>query len=426
MIKGRRLDGLGGEEAAQNALEAIADLFGNDYLSSASESKALSLLWARQDRLSTVELFIFGCCLINCRKNNEKWLKQVIREIKKCPAKSRGLFTEILYFGMFETEKSSIDPAPGNNPGYDFSIEYPSGTRNYVSVKNIDLSDELRSFNQACRKLRSRWIERLKQTKSNFQLLVLSTSTLIPQDFDQILQLIKRLPVSRSLTQLREGLVVACDHLPVLLPLANSKTSDMVVVCGPPPESERIRYSKRLKQAANNIVKHTGSSPNSIRTIFMRMHTHADYQILESVAKDLTEDPQENIDCVIFYQPSYVRNQNNESFMNHFLKVVTSTKFDTIIKNEGITKMNLMLGTASSEQSFEQLKFAINGRSVDFSPSDYMFQKGDIFIQGRLNEQSLLTSIAPGVRQHVIIDIGDQSMEFQSKIASESDELLIL
>lgn len=146
MIKGRDLSNLSANNDGEKALNNIIKYFGIEYLTN-NKQHSLPRLWARPDRLATVELYILGMCLDAFDESNQKWLKDTIRRIKsELPRNATGLFTEIIFFGYFNLQRSIIIPAKSKNPGYDFSIEFPNKNKQYVSIKNIDISDAQNAF----------------------------------------------------------------------------------------------------------------------------------------------------------------------------------------------------------------------------------------------------------------------------------------
>jgi len=124
MIIERDLSNLGSKDDATSAIECIISYFGQEYLSSKVNHR-LAQLWFRPDRLATIELYILGKCLQNVGRENEKWLKELIRKIKKEPEKSHGLFTEIIYFGFFRMHNSRIEPAKKITLGMTFPHSSP-------------------------------------------------------------------------------------------------------------------------------------------------------------------------------------------------------------------------------------------------------------------------------------------------------------
>lgn len=329
MITGRNLSNLGKDGDADDALKAVISHFGQNYLE-LNKKHPLQQLWSREDRLATVELYTLGKCLEKFTPENELWLKNTINRIKKVPANTpHGYFTEIIYFGMFGLHKSKIEPAIGKNPGYDFSTELPNGTKQLISVKNIDISDSQKKFQENCRRLRARWREKLKFHNAKLGIRVVSSKTLDSDDFDLLIKEIKSLsPLpSRITLQLNEKINIYINELPQSeYNLSPKHISDMVLVFCPSPESENTRYIRKIREAVGNIAKHTTIDENTSRVIFMRAHVNADYNYIAKQAELLVNDSHNEVDCIICYQPSYVRDNDNNSLLHHCFKFEASAK----------------------------------------------------------------------------------------------------
>lgn len=429
MIKGRNLDKLGADGEAASALQAISDLFGDDYLNNEDEKKPLSLLWNRTDRLATVELFIIGMCFLKILPTNKQWLQQTIREIKRCPDKSKGLFSEILYLGIFETSKSEIVPAPNKNPGYDFSIKLSSGNMQYISIKNVDISDEQKKFQAGCRKIRAKWREKLGFFRKNLCLRIASKDTLTQDDFHLIVKIIHQQKFLSSSMHLspKYGIDIFTTEMPSSdFPLSPAHTSDLVIIYCPGAESEKKRYVNKVAKAADNLLKNTEKDANTLRVIFMRVHVNCDYSFVQERAKEIISDENSCIDCIICYQPSYTRNNNGDSLLHHCLKIELSPKFAMGLGEDRPMKANLFLGTASNEQANLKLIDSTNGKEIVIAPSDYMFQQGDIYKIGQIGDEITINSPAPGIREHGVCMIDGKFITFTSKITPKTDDLLLV
>jgi hypothetical protein len=276
MINGRALDKLGPEGDALTALQTVVELFGESYLTAKSNNNPISLLWNRPDRLATVELYIFGKCLQKLLASNEKWLRQTIREIKKSPGKTRGLSTEIIYLGMFEVQERTIFPAAKYNAGYDFSITNEEGRNQYISIKNMDISANYASFQKGCRKVRTKWQDKLRLISKNLSLRIGIKNIPTEEDFDLI---IKSIQAQREIyPQLhltpKDGIDIFIATLPSSGNLSPMHTSDTVMFYCTAPTSETQRYLSGIRKAAENIYRHTKNDSSALRVVFMRLHVN--------------------------------------------------------------------------------------------------------------------------------------------------------
>lgn len=428
MLVGRALDKLGPDEDGLAVLQTVLDFFGEPYLIAKSNDKPLSLLWARPDRLATVELYTFGKCLQRIKSSNDKWLRQTIREIKKSPEKARGLCTEIVYLGMFEASGAAIEPAQKNNPGYDFAIKTVEGQSQYVSIKNIDISDSNAAFQRGCRKLRGRWQEKLRLTKENLSLHVVFKSLPQEKDFDIA---IKSLQAAGSIFPSlhlapKDGIDLFVANLPPTKKLSPIHTSETVICYCTAPTSETNRYLSAIRNAAKNIHKHTKADTGALRVVFMRLHVNAEFEAIQQLAHELVNKENNEVDCLIFHQPSYVRDEGNNSHINHGFLIEANAGFALASAQYGLIKCMLPIGSVSFQQSRNQIRDMNTGNILKIRPSDYLFQQGDIYILGEMGEHVSLSSAATGVREHGVFLLNGRHLTFSSKITPPIEDLLLV
>lgn len=428
MIQGRVLDKLGSEGEAEQAFKEIENLFGTDYLKAQSEKNLLSTLWNRKDRLSTVELFIIGKCLIKIKEDNESWLKQTIREIKRSPDKSKGLFSEIIYLGMLSLPCSKIIPAPRKKPGYDFAIPMKNGFTQFISVKNVDISDEQKKFQAGCRRVRAKWKEKLRLLHENLSLAILCHDSIKENDFELIIKSIKELKSIHPQLRIapRDGLNILITKLPIDYKISPAHTSDMVLVYCPGPESEKKRYANKVAQAAKNIWAHTAQETNALRIIFIRVNVHADYKEIQDRANQIINDPTSKIDCIITYQPSYVRDNENNSLIHHCFKMEFTPRFAMNLGEDGPAKITIPLGSVSMSQAPIKFVDPIKGEIQEILSSDYVYQQGDIHKLGKIGEHISINSLAPGIREHGVCEINNEFISFSSKLTPNDESLILI
>ena len=428
MITGRSLERLGPDNDGLETLQLIVELFGEPYLSTMALNKPLSLLWSRPDRLATVELYIFGKCLQKIRTSNEIWLKKTIREIKKSPEKARGLCTEILYLGMFNVSGTSIVPAPLNNAGYDFSLMRTEAQVEYVSVKNIDISKNKASFERGCRKLRIKWQEKLRLAKKNLSLTVIFKHLPTEEDFELAIKSIKDKKVIYSSLHLnpKDGIDVFVNDLPLSTSLSSIHTSESVLCYCTAPTAETNRYLSAIRNAANNIYRHTNAKSGSFRIVFMRLHVNAEFKALRQLARQIVNEECNEVDCFIFYQPGYVRDEEDNSLINHGFLMEANSRFVFYSASNGVFQCRPPIGSISLEQSITQIKDTATGETTEFSPSDYFFQQGDIYVKGEIGAEISLNSPAAGIRCHGVFIINENNLTISDKITPLVEDLLLI
>ena len=112
-----------GADVVENALQAVEDLFGKEWLQK-MDGHRLQILWSRKDFLSSSELYSLGTAVLNLRKDNSTWLESTVKEIKKSIVTSHGLITEIVLIGNLSVAVGSqIKPCTKSYPIYDYTIE---------------------------------------------------------------------------------------------------------------------------------------------------------------------------------------------------------------------------------------------------------------------------------------------------------------
>ncbi|STR44781.1 hypothetical protein [Iodobacter fluviatilis] len=428
MIQGRVLDNLGSQGEAEQALQEIENLFGTDYLNNQSEKNLLSMLWNRKDRLSTVELFIIGKCILKIKEEDESWLKKTVREIKRSPDKTKGLFSEIIYFGMLSLPYSKITPAARKNPGYDFSITMKNSFTQFISIKNVDVSDEQKKFQAGCKRIRAKWKERLRFFHKNLGLTVISKEPIKESDFELIIKSIKE--VKKIFPQLRitarDGLDMLITRLPINYEVSPIHTSDMVLIYCPSPESEKKRYANKVALAAKNLISHTKQEINALRIIFIRVNVHADYTRIQNRAIQIINDPTSKIDCIMTYQPSYVRDNEGNSIIHHCFKLEATQRFAMSLGEDAPAKITIPLGITSMSQAPIQFVDPINGKVQEIQSSDYIFQQGDIYKLGKIGEDIYINSPAPGIKVHGVCEINNQFIAISSKLTPNEENLILI
>lgn len=428
MIDKRNLDNLGTKEYALEALKTIKNLFGDIYLDNTSSKIPLSILWNRVDHLASVELVIFGRCLINALAIDEQWLLRTIKEIKKSSSKAKGLITEIIYLGLFTCKNSKILPAAINKAGYDFSINLSENSKQYISIKNIDISDPQREYQANCNKLRIQWKLKLKIIQQSFGLRVVSQVPLESVDFDNIIEAIKKEKIfyMGQLISPKDGIRVYVTPLPTFKKLSPAHISDTVLVYAPSPQSENTRYALKLSNAASNIFNHTKNIEGAKRVLFIRLHVHADASKLEELARVLVNDVSPLVDCIIFYQPSYGRNSNNSSLLHHYFNLVANGDYFKDASKYGLISCEIPIGTISNSQCHNHVIMTKENNPIKIQPSDYVYQQGDLYVLGGTDGEVTIDSPAPGIHEIGVLHFKNEYLVFKSKLTPLSDELLII
>lgn len=145
MLTDGRVDVIGDIRKFNEILGNIAKYFGKEWLES-SGIHPLKLLWKRYDALASLELSIFGDCIIQSEKINEKRTKDFVEKIKTSDPKGiRGNVYEVIAGAIFQNPKfHTAEFAPLGQKAYDLIINLKNGKKINLSVKNlgIDRCDE--------------------------------------------------------------------------------------------------------------------------------------------------------------------------------------------------------------------------------------------------------------------------------------------
>jgi len=213
--------------------------------------------------------------------------------------------------------------------------------------------------------------------------------------------------------------------------ISPANTSEMVLIFCPSPSSEKTRYAKKVRDAVSNISKCTTKNHNASRVVFVRMHVNADYNHISATAKAFIDDSKNEVDCIICYQPSYSRDKEDNSLINHCFKIEASPRYALQMAGTDHFRIEPPIGSISLEQSLVIIKDFDNNTDIQISPCDYFFQQGDIYqlakkdIDGSLFNNDM-GSPGIGIRKHGVFLMDGKYMTITPKFSPPSDDLLII
>jgi hypothetical protein len=161
MLTDGRVDVIGDIGKFNEILGNIVKYFGKEWLES-SGPHPLKFLWKRHDALASLELSIFGDCIIQSEKINEERTKVFVEKIKTSDPKGiRGNVYEVLAGAIFQNpDYHTAEFAPLGQKAYDLIINLNGGKKKInLSVKNLGIKrcDEFVS--------KSREVESIIQSK---------------------------------------------------------------------------------------------------------------------------------------------------------------------------------------------------------------------------------------------------------------------
>lgn len=92
-----------------------------------------------------------------------------------------------------------------------------------------------------------------------------------------------------------------------------------------------------------------------------------------------------------------------------------NAKFGIYSTTHGVVQCTPPIGSISLQQSRNQIKDLASGRILELSPSDYLFQQGDIYNLGKIGQHIPLNSPATGIREHGVCLVNGSYLTFSSK-----------
>ena len=430
----RLLGGLGEDvDHARRAIDAVEQAFDIRWLEQAQGTTLMQRLWRRSDRLASVELYTLGCAILRLQREGQHgWLKETVRNIKKS-ASPHGPVAEIVAYGQLSFGGRALEPMPKNTPGYDFRVAMDQGKTLYLSVKNHDVTQSSKEFNRQSRLIRKAWREKLKLEKLQRALRIYAIKPLDVEDFAAVKQYVQgSLDLhSTEPVEVRPNVMVVAHPLHYEIgALSNFHVSDMVLVCAPAPEEEQLRFRKNIRIASEKFRKNITRSEDGLNVIYMRVHANADMDYLMAVAKDIMEDAEACVDAIIFYQPTYARNEQGHSLLNNAYRIVFNMRYAKFSKGQvrDIMKIIPPVGSISFERA--PMVLLMDGEArMEIPPNSYVFQQGDVYLLSQPDGDSMtgeLRSPASGIREHVVFKIGNQSLAIGSKVHAQEDDLSIV
>lgn len=423
-----------GNSEGEELIRVVGEVFDDRWLSQAGGHRIQSV-WARRDALASTELVCLGAALRSVQSLAPVWLKKTVRRIKKTPASAHGLISEILTFGQLSVPGGSLELAPDSQAGFDAIAHHENGWRHFLSVKNHDISDKERQFQQAGRRIRKAWQNRIRRERRSGGIVVISQIPFEAHHEAAIIDLLKNDPTPVSTQFLFDGAIYVSwggpyDHI---RPLSGSRLSDHVVVIARQPDSEQERFKAGLRKAMRQIDKNVPDEPRICKVLHMRVHESADIGLLESLANELAGQPDYGVDAVILLQPSVVRSADGTNVCHTFRMGGTGKRFIEFVMNrEGsrTTPYTYRFGAGwmSDKPSQIQLSGTL-GSDAAVHPHSYFFQQGDYYVdatRGRQGELEFnLSTPAPGITISGVFRTQDGEVVFQP-LSPESDLLHLL
>lgn len=425
---------LGDPEHAKMSIRAVEEAFDVRWLGQEGIHRIQSV-WARRDPLASAELVCFGGALMRVHNFAPDWLKKTVRRIKKTPADAHGLIAEILTFGQLSVPDGSLELAADSEAGFDAIAHHGNGWRHFISVKNHDISDKEKQFQQAGRRIRRAWQNRIRLEGRSGGVVVISQVPFEAHHEAAIINLFKSEQASFGTRLLFDEAIYVSwggpyDHI---RPLNKARLSDHVVVIAAQPTSEQDRFKTGLRKAIQQMEKHVPAEPNTCRIIHMRVHESADIDLLEKLTNELTSQQGNAVDFVIILQPSVIHDAAKTQILHTVRTAGAGRQFVQFAQSHARNDTTpytyeFGVGGLSNKSSKIQLS-APSGSNITIHPHSYIFQQGEYYIDANSSETGALeaniSAPAPGIIINAVFRIQGEEAVLQP-LRPESNLLYLL
>lgn len=425
---------LGDPEHAMKSIRAVEEAFDARWLSQDGNHRIQSV-WARRDPLASAELVCFGNAVAHVQSFAPDWLKKTVRRIKKTPTDAHGLISEILTFGQLSVPDGSLELAVDSQAGFDAIAHHGNGWRHFISVKNHDISDKEKQFQQAGRRIRRAWQNRIRLQRRSGGVVVISQVPLEAHHEAAIIALLKSEPALVGNRLLFDEVIYVSWGGPYnhIGPLCTARLSDHVVVIAAQPTSEQDRFKSGLRKAIKQIEKHVPSEPNTCKIVHMRVHESADIGLLEAITQELAAQQDYAVDCVMFIQPSVLHDTAKSQILHTVRMGGVGQQFIQFSQSRAESRTTpytykIGVGALSDKPSQIQLS-GLPASNITLHPHSYFFQQGDYYVEATSSKdgafEANVNTPAPGITVNAVFKT--QGGEFVAHpLSPESDLLHIL
>ena len=340
MLTDGRVDVIGDIRKFDDILGKIVKYFGKEWLESTGDHP-LKLLWKRHDALSSLELSIFGDCIVQSEKLDEYRTTVFVEKIKDSDPKGiRGNVYEVIAGTAFQNpEHHTVEFAPLGQEAYDLVINLNCGKKINLSVKNlgIDRCDEFTS--------KSREVESIVQSniKSGFLTNISifkdkTTAVLYPDipdwgnlktELPHILELdstkterngwtIFKSETGRSVEPFSEMGIEGQPH--------NSRASYLLTLFAPLHRNDPQNFIDKL---GISKFEEFPESDTSLNAIFVHVPIEINLNTCENKIKeymDFEENQNLPVSIFVLYQPTVINLDENNIALAHCYKFVLRTE----------------------------------------------------------------------------------------------------
>ncbi|OLU16983.1 hypothetical protein BVH01_10505 [Pseudomonas sp. PA1(2017)] len=421
-------------EFATECIAAVEGLFGAEWLEGqeGKEQHRLQALWKRKDWLSTCELFGLGKCIQELAPKHAGWLRQTARKVKSGVSNAHGFTTEILTCGSIKSQQGEVAPAKGNQKGYDLQVQFPSGFKYYISIKNQGLSSHEAAFHQFGDRLKAAFDQRLRVLKVDGELYLESNAHIGPETFERLITFVGDI-LQRPDKYTFKGSTLTFRTMPRSRePRASTFRSSQVTIWCPQHRNALKNAESRLKEAAENMGAHLRYSDDYFRYLWIRVHSSIEVAVLKQAAETmLTDDAQDyGFDAVFFHQPSVIRNDSNSIINTYFDYAFTSGHqgFIKAVREKKISLLSIDTPVGCLSQKPSELYITNGSLSAPVPPRHYFYQKADIYVLMQRDGEAMVgnwSSPASGIRHHLVLRNRDREVLFPSPSVEVEETLII-
>jgi hypothetical protein len=395
------------DEEFNRGMGAIADAFGLDWLGAGDA--ALQALWQRNDGFAVNQLCLLGDAIAGFKTIDPKWVQDHVAKLKSADANSRrGSMFELLGGNLFRHAPQSIVPTKRNNPGYDFFLTMPDGATADLSLKSYGTSYHEATFREEAAKIEQALLDMLKERGSvGAVLMAIANGYPGTTDWDALRASLGGLPldhaVPRGIWSVKLG-----SLRQDFAPYSPHHLSHQVFFATPFHQNESKNLSDKFDGAFANAEKHAVKTPNSIRTVLMRVPETISLHACDRWTKAyLADNPTSPIDGIYLYQLAVVEQPNDQSVMGHALCFSETPRFAQWRAPPGQPRrgfsLNLAVGTNIAPSRLQLL----GGPAPQTMEEAYHYQRGDLFRLYTFDPNKpmnvLMRNLASRIFQHAVL-----------------------
>lgn len=387
-------------EALNESLGAVAMAFDKKWLEHGN-SHPIQGLWARQDFLSTVELFWLGESLRRLTPLNEEWVHHVVGQMRDENRNTRvGHAFEMLLGGALAVPGQTVTLSPPNNPDYDMDVDVDDGPRLRMSFKNFGASPRQAAFEARCEELKGRLgHEATRLGVAWFGALIECDHYPLDSEWDVLFEELPRKLAAKNPLQVGAWTALAIPQPPAPYGLEASRLSYNVVIAVPHHVNERKNFMDRIERECLKFNKAAKTFSGEIAPIVLfRIAETAPFLDYVAWARDYIDSPGVRIKGLNFYQSAITQGLGNSTALNHHISAAGNA-----LPGKP-PNFSFIVGRVSRSPAHDELR--MNGKTMPLA-GKHWYQRSELFdIQpGTLEGETINMSQQPGMTRHGILEM---------------------